>query len=613
MESIGLSWDFLSWNFASWDFPSIINIIANIVAVLAVIVPLCVKFIRNNNINRDLKKWLSRDTIKSLNFYINTRGQQIDPCENDEIKKNQEFSITIKLIFFFIKDVFKNNIPNQYFIILGDCGMGKTTFMIKLYKKYRQKLFKGFNINLIPLSYTNTLSNIDEIEDQRNTILLLDGLDENPSAMENYEEFMHELLDKTEMFYKVIITCRTQFFPNEKAEPYETGKIMFATNNKKNIFYKIYISPFSNEDITYYLKKKFKFFNYKKREKAKEIVEKCPYLMVRPMLLSYIDDLIVSEREYNHLYQIYEQLVENWVKREAISSEILYNFTQQTAIEMFSNNSIYITSEDMSILCQNYNINLKNIEARSKSLLNRNGLGQYKFAHKSIYEFVLAKEALQNANFRKIYDFTNLDMAKIFLGEMLEVDLMNALVLPDISFNFNRLHISNINFSDKNMAQSIFNESIFENCTFANCEMDSSELIKCKFINCDMKQINFVKVVGEGLKFNNCILVDANFNQAILKRCEIIDSNISHSHFCNANISGSKFIKSNIAYSDLSNSIFIDSVFIKMTLAPLIYNNFKANSEVLNNVIMANKLYTDHMDHIEDMVGELHFINIFNE
>ena len=610
MESIRLSWNFLPWNFTSWDLSSIISIIADFVAALSVVVPLYLKFKRDNNINRDLKKWLSRDTIKSLNYYVNTRGQQVDPCENDEIKKNQEFSITIKLISFFIKDVFKNNIPNQYFIILADSGMGKTTFMIKLYKKYRKKWFKGFNINLIPLSYANALSNIDEIEDQRNTILLLDGLDENPSAMENYEEFMHELLDKTEMFYKVIITCRTQFFPNEKAEPYETGKIMFATNNKKNIFYKIYISPFNNEDITYYLRKKFKFFENKKREKAKKIVEKCPYLMVRPMLLSYIEDFIISEREYSYLFQIYEQLVENWVEREAVSSEVLYGFTKQTAIEMFCNNSIYITSEGMSTLCQNYNINLKNIEARSKSLLNRNGLGQYKFAHKSIYEYVLAKEAIQNDDFRKIYDFTNFDMARIFLREMLEKDLKDALVEYNIRFNFSRLHISNINFTGKNLTDSIFNESVFENCKFCNCEMSNIELVKCEFLNCDMTQINLFMAVGEESQFNNCILKDANLNLINLKRCNVINSNLSHSIFRNADIFNSNFIRSNIAHSDISYSYFIDSVFEKMVLAHLKCNNIEANSEVLNEIIRANKIYAEH---IGDRVGELHFINLINE
>ena len=190
------------------------------------------------------------------------------------------------------------------------------------------------------------------------------------------------------------------------------------------------------------------------------------------MLLSYIDDLIISKREYNHLFQIYEQLIENWIKREAISSETLHSFTKQTAIKMYCNNSIYISSKAMEELCEKYNINLKNIEARSKSLLNRNGIGQYKFAHKSIYEYVLAKEALQNADFRKIYDFTHLDMAGTFLNEMIEYDLKDALlVASDIRFNFSRLHISNINFRGINFTGSIFNEAIFENCKFNNCKM----------------------------------------------------------------------------------------------------------------------------------------------
>lgn len=597
----------------SLDLPSLINLITNIVTTLSVlVVPLygIAKCIYINNINRDLKKWLSRETLKSLNYYVDTHGQQVDPCENDEIKKNQEFNMSKKLVFFFMKEVFKNNIPNQYFIVLADSGMGKTTFMIKLYKIYMKKWLKSFNMKLIPLSYASALIRIDEVKNPQNTILLLDGLDENPSAMENYEEFMHELLDKTEMFYKIIITCRTQFFPNEKAEPYETGKIMFATNNKNNTFYKIYISPFSNKDITHFLKKKYKFFNKKKREKAKEIVEKCPYLMVRPMLLSYIDDFIVSEREYDYLFQIYEQLVENWIKREAVSSEVLYSFTKQTAIEMYCNNSIYITREEIAKLCKKYNINLKSIEARSKSLLNRNGLGLYKFAHRSIYEYVLAKEALQNADFRKIYDFNNLDMAKFFLSEMLDKEIKNILLVPIVSFDFSRLRISNVNFTDKNLTESIFNETIFDNCKFCNCEMYYTELNKCEFNNCDMTHIDLIMAVIEFSKFYNCILINANLNRIALKKCDIIESDLSHSHICYAKISSSKFIKSNMANSNISNSNFVDNVFEKMILAPLIYNNFKANSEVMEEIIIANKISSHMVMSNGDDSDELQFIDL---
>ena len=125
-----------------------------------------------------------------------------------------------------------------------------------------------------------------------------------------------------------------------------------------------------------------------------------------------------------------------------------------------------------------------------------------------------------------------------------------------------------------------------------------------------MTQISLIRAVGDELQFNNCILIDANFNRTIFKKCDIIDSNLSHSLFYYANILGSKFIKSNIAHSDLSNSNFYDSILEDMILSPLIYKNFKANSEVLNDIIAANKKY-DNVKEVEPQFT-INYNNIAN-
>lgn len=400
---------------------SIWNNISDIDAFVSVIVMLCSGFLwlmsilRSGKLNRYLRKWLPKEILKSLKYYVDTNGQQVDPCEHDEISDTNSCKITTKLIPFFIKEVFTNNVQNQYFILLGDSGMGKTTFMVQLFKKYRRKIIKKYNIEYIPLLYDNCVDMMDKIEEQENTILLLDGMDENLKALENYEDFMNELMEITERFYKVIITCRTQFFPNEKEEPYETGRIRFNLNNKKNLFYKIYVSPFKDEDIRHFLKKKYPFiFNIKKRKKAMKVVSKSPYLMVRPMLLSYIDDLIQDEVEYKYIYQIYEQLTKKWMHRESIADEKLNVFTRKTAIHMYRRGTNYIDAQDINKICRQFDINMREIEAKSRSLLNRNGLGDYKFAHKSIYEYILAREAMDNIDFRKEHDFSKLDMAQLF-------------------------------------------------------------------------------------------------------------------------------------------------------------------------------------------------------
>lgn len=514
------------------------NNIANIEVLLSILAMLCSFFlwlktiITRRKLNVYLRKWLAKDTLKCLKYYIDTKGQQIDPCEYDEIRVANICKITEKLIPFFLKEVFKNNINNQYFVLLGDSGVGKTTFMIQLFKGYKKKLIKKYNIEYIPLLHANCINEIENIKNPENTILLLDGLDENPFALIDYKVFMNELLCKTELFYKIIITCRTQFFPNEKEEPYETGRISFDMKNKKNLFYKIYISPFEDKDIERFLKKKYPtFLNEKKRNKAIDVVRKTPYLMVRPMLLSYIDDLIQEENEYDYVYQIYEQLTEKWMLRESVPYEKLYEFTRVTAIYMYRHNTNYIEAKDIKNICKQYNINLREIEAKSRSLLNRNGIGDYKFAHKSIYEFILAREAINNLEFREEHDFSKLDMAEVFFNEMSSVYIKKELEKGTISGNFAKLEFSNIDFKTYIFESAIFRSASFVECDFSGCDLQLVDFNNCYFKKCSFFKTNFCDSICEEIDFDDCNLLEIMWRDSKISKCIFVNSDLRRADF----------------------------------------------------------------------------------
>lgn len=164
--------------------------------------------------NKEIRKELSK-------YYIPTRAQDIDPCEYDEIRENNGKFISCKLIPFFINEAFRESSTGQFFLILADSGMGKTTFLLKLYRTYLKKHhIKGKrNIKLIPLANPDCMEKIKEIPDSENTILLLDALDENREAMSNCNEFLQTLIMETSSFYKIIITCRTHFSQVETMSP----------------------------------------------------------------------------------------------------------------------------------------------------------------------------------------------------------------------------------------------------------------------------------------------------------------------------------------------------------------------------------------------------------
>lgn len=336
---------------------------------------------------------IDRITKQSMRYYIPTRGQKTDPSSGQGCAGVDSFDLTK----FFLKEIFPKS-DEQYFIILADSGMGKTTFLLNLFLEYYKKIFREFKIVLIPLAFENVMERINEITDKSKTILLLDGFDENKEAMDDYVQQLKNVCAATESFYKVIVTCRTQFFPDNKSEPHKTNKSRFGIGKKSVEFNKFYISPFNEREVELYLKKKYKgLFAKKKIERSKKIIDNCPDLMMRPMLLGYIDDLLEDEtKQYSTAYEIYSELVRKWIERESIDNETLYEFSVKMAGQMYTNNTVYMSQSDIEELCKEYNINLSAIEAKAKSLLNRNVTGDYKFAHKSILEYFIANMIYTN-------------------------------------------------------------------------------------------------------------------------------------------------------------------------------------------------------------------------
>ena len=291
----------------------------------------------------------SKESRKAVTkYYIPTRAQDIDPCEFEEIRDNNGNFISQQLIPFFISDAFKESSQGKYYLVLADSGMGKTTFMLRLYREclLNRKLRKRYKTKLIPLSQSNCIQSIEKIENPENTILLLDALDENGSAINDYELFFATLLQATEGFNKTVITCRTQFFPDRATEPVETGRIRIGTGKKKEEITKKYISPFSDEEVKLYLKKQYRF-NKKKQRQAYEIVTKVPVLMARPVILNWINFLCDSTEKFTYAYQIYSAIIDKWIDRESIghTSRSLFELSRAIANYMYLHNTTSMSAE----------------------------------------------------------------------------------------------------------------------------------------------------------------------------------------------------------------------------------------------------------------------------
>ncbi len=401
---------------------------------------------------KDLAPFFEKPAVeKYRKYYIETKGQGESPTREEEPGFGEKFIPKENLIPFFIKKVFdENKETDKFYMILADSGMGKTTFMINLYMRYHSvfNFRRKYKMKLFPFSDSRILERIKKIPEDEigDTILLLDAFDEDKALQKTKEEEvltdderfrkrMDEIMEAVEDFREVVITCRSQFFPGHEKDTYELP-VRKYNDEGFHILAKLYISCFDKKDIKKFLGKKYgvlRFWNLKKKRKAGEIVNNSPKLMVRPMLLSYIDLLVDKGKIYRNTFEIYERLIEQWLEREAIKRKYLKErpefitrlrkYSQLLAKEIYhnrsSNSSLAVCKKDAMKIRSENNINLEDYEVTGQSLLTKDAAGNWKFAHKSIFEFFIANEAIKDKRFRKQVNWRNYDMTRKFVEEVL--------------------------------------------------------------------------------------------------------------------------------------------------------------------------------------------------
>lgn len=370
--------------------------------------------------------------------YVPTQCQGTPPHNFEEPDEAVASSPKEELVKFFVDTVFKpSNTNRMLYCILAGSGMGKTTFAVQLFVEYINQFKEStlpFEIFIRDLGDAKVIQEIKDLSDRiggraHKSILLLDALDENLQASENFEEFKGKLEEVIAPFKFVVITCRSQFFPTEEAIP-DSSNIRLNTTNKNFLAYnKIYIRPFSEEDIRLYIKKKYKGFgkkNRKFRKQATSIIEKCKHLMARPVLLSYIDDLLDVNKEYTTEVEIYETLIDKWLQREVNSipdtgeRKLRYNqlvlFSRKLAVQMYQNwretGDFRLDSYQMDEFSKKNNFDKSTYQFRRRSLINHDANGAYKFSHKSFLEYFLAIQYFENPEFD--FSFEGMDMAELF-------------------------------------------------------------------------------------------------------------------------------------------------------------------------------------------------------
>ena len=109
----------------------IINLIKGIVFIGGIISGLIISFLRlklKHNQYKYLNLAVDSQVKQAMQYYIPTRGQNIDPCVEEEYTTRHSF-VSVELVRLFIKEIFRSS-EMQYYI--SGFWYGKNNFFAKI-------------------------------------------------------------------------------------------------------------------------------------------------------------------------------------------------------------------------------------------------------------------------------------------------------------------------------------------------------------------------------------------------------------------------------------------------------------------------------------------------
>ena len=446
-------------------------------------------------------------------LFIEPDLQPYNPA--DESYEDQTFRTPVfnHLEFFIKGDKVRADGRRQLFI-LADAGMGKTSVLAMMKWGHIHDFWPNkFACQVMKLG-SETIDRIEEIKSPERTILLLDALDEDQLAHGKVKERIVEILKATQNFYRVVITCRTQFFPR-------TDDVTFCRQDRVQIEGFTcpvkYLALFSDTQVDTYLEKKFK--GKHDIVKAKAVLKRMHDLSFRPLLLSYIDDLLET-KETQNAYQVYEALINVWLDRETRKKESklkkkdLLTACQHLARWMFASGVRIAGKGDINKLLRNHKelSQLDYLDVGGRALLNKNSDGDFQFAHKSFQEFLFVQ---------------TLKLSWGWLGDQSST-MMNTFI-----------QVGSLAGADLTRAN-------LRGADLRDANLDGTNLHGANLLDADLTRANLRGANLEGANLRGAKLIEANLEGAMLAGANLSNANLRAAYLGNADLGGANLNKTKL-------------------------------------------------------------------
>jgi len=282
----------------------------------------------------------------------------------------------------------------KHLFVLGESGVGKTTFLQKTFVDYAQTN-PPYDLAFVYAS-EHTLAQIESIQNPQNTILFIDALDEDRAFRQDTEaqKKAFQELFREKQFFQIIFSCRTQFFENQKQEFIH----ILSDTNHRAVAFRLELKGFTDIQVREFSFKNFPNKHAKIMKLVKNDIKKDEVkdIFKNPFLLNHIENIIDQIQGNEIEFELYTLLIDYWVKEEATLAQkdadtykqVIAAFSEDLALHLYQNKNQRLDKTELYQKAETWN--LGKVEARTNSFLKRSQDNIYAFAHQSIYEYFLA-------------------------------------------------------------------------------------------------------------------------------------------------------------------------------------------------------------------------------
>jgi hypothetical protein len=493
--------------------------------------------------------------------YVEPDCQQFNPADSDE---EDDRLLVRERVFHRIEQFLGGPSGSQKnrLLVLADAGMGKTSLLVMLRLAHITSFWpKGYDCILKKLD-DRSLDEISEISGRSSKVLLLDGLDEDPSAWGRVSSRLAELLDATRTFRRVIITCRTQFFSAGEDPFNRRGQVAVGGH----VCPVIYLSLFNEEQVNEYCTKRWPMRGGV-NERVLHLLSQMESLRFRPMLLANIEDFLDSDKERWTEFTVYDALLVAWLNREQGKLRLrrdascpsvveLRQACRVVALAMHETGKSTLAQVDIEALTRTYPAlaHVQFMDIGGRSLLNRNSSGQFRFAHYSVQEFLVVDALVSASAVRGSRQYRVTDQMLRFLRSWLAESTPSALstaLLAQLNFDgsgevvglacsggelggvrfsgagvrackFDRARLEGADFSKAKVTATTFSNAICSSARFTGAIVS-----ECEFASADLAAVDFSDATVSGTSFRGARLSGARFEGATLNGCDFADTSIT--------------------------------------------------------------------------------------